>query len=565
MLMDTMYPKGKQRGATSLQFLWGLCPAGRPFLVKIMKSILFARVSSREQEETGYSLPSQEKLLKEYSGRCGFEISKIFSISESASGRGQRKTFNEMLNYAEKNNIKIIVCEKVDRLTRNLKDASSINEWINEDNERQIHFVKENCIITKDSKSNEKFMWNVKVSIAQYYTDNLSEEVKKGQMEKIRQGWFPAPAPTGYKTIGESGHKTHIIDDEKAPMIIRLFELYATGHYSLKELSEIMYQDGFLSKTGKKMSKSRINDLLTNPFYRGKIRWNRVEYDGNQEPLISNELFDQVQKTLKSKTTPKYTKHNYLFRGLIKCAGCNGKITWEKQKGIIYGHCNHYRNCEQKTWSKEPEVEQQITDKLKYLKIQNPKLANWIRDVLKEAHQEESEYHKKSIKELNKQHQKIQQRIDKLYDDKLDEKIDESLYKRKYKEYVGKRDEILESIKKHTEADKDYVEASVNIYDLSQRAPELYLEANKEDKRKLIDRIFNNLTLNEGKLDYEFSPAYKLLTKAVEITNSSKVQDLLEESPNIFEPPINLDNINKNRALHPTFDQLLGNQDSNLI
>ncbi|MFH1855330.1 MAG: recombinase family protein, partial [bacterium] len=108
---------------------------------KQTKTVLFARVSSREQEDSGYSLPSQEKLLTEYAEKRNFNIAKKFSISESASGRYQRKTFEEMLAYSKKNNIKIIVCEKVDRLTRNLKDAVSVNEWINSNPEHQVHFV----------------------------------------------------------------------------------------------------------------------------------------------------------------------------------------------------------------------------------------------------------------------------------------------------------------------------------------------------------------------------------------------------------------------------------------
>jgi len=143
-----------------------------------------------------------------------------------------------MLKYARKNKIKIIVCEKVDRLTRNFRDAVRINEWMNEDPERKIHLVKENCILSKDSKSHEKFIWNIKVSVAQFYTDNLSEEVKKGQMEKIAQGWLPSKPPLGYKTVGEKGHKVHVIDENVAPLIRKMFELYATGNYSLKKLVE---------------------------------------------------------------------------------------------------------------------------------------------------------------------------------------------------------------------------------------------------------------------------------------------------------------------------------------
>src|SRR5581483_4769515 len=109
-----------------------------------MKSLIYARVSSREQEETGYSLDSQEKLLKEYADKKGYPVAKVFRISESASGKQIRKTFNEMLQYAERYGIKIILCEKIDRLTRNLKDAATVSDWMSADPEREIHFVKEN-------------------------------------------------------------------------------------------------------------------------------------------------------------------------------------------------------------------------------------------------------------------------------------------------------------------------------------------------------------------------------------------------------------------------------------
>ena len=67
------------------------------------KAILYARVSSREQEETGYSLDAQEKLLKEYAEKQ-FKVVKTYKISESAAGKQIRKTFSEMMGYIEKNN-----------------------------------------------------------------------------------------------------------------------------------------------------------------------------------------------------------------------------------------------------------------------------------------------------------------------------------------------------------------------------------------------------------------------------------------------------------------------------
>src|SRR3989344_7525225 len=106
------------------------------------RAVLYCRVSSKEQEETGYSLDAQEKLLKEYSEKLGymFTTGDVFRISESASGKQIRKKFEEMLRYINKNNIDIILCEKIDRLTRNLKDAAIIDEWVHEKINREVHF-----------------------------------------------------------------------------------------------------------------------------------------------------------------------------------------------------------------------------------------------------------------------------------------------------------------------------------------------------------------------------------------------------------------------------------------
>lgn len=118
-----------------------------------IKSVLLCRVSSKEQEETGYSLPAQEKLLSGYNEGKGFASKpKTFSISESASGHKQREIFNEMLTYVEKHDIKIIICEKADRLTRNFKDMVMIDEWLEKDEERQVHLVKDSLILHKNSR-----------------------------------------------------------------------------------------------------------------------------------------------------------------------------------------------------------------------------------------------------------------------------------------------------------------------------------------------------------------------------------------------------------------------------
>jgi len=104
-------------------------------------------------------------------------------------------------------------------LTRNFANVPIIDEWILTDEKHTIHLVEEGCTLHKDSKSHEWFMWRVKVATAEYYIRLLSENVKNGQKEKLAQGWLPSKPPLGYKTIGEKGHKIHVIDEEKSAKI----------------------------------------------------------------------------------------------------------------------------------------------------------------------------------------------------------------------------------------------------------------------------------------------------------------------------------------------------------
>lgn len=516
-----------------------------------MKSVLFCRVSSREQEQTGYSLPAQEKYLREYADKNGFEASKVFAVSESAGGKVQRKVFNEMLTHLKKNKITVVVVETTDRLTRNFADVPAIDKWVLDDENNQIHLAKESCILHKNSKSHEWFMWRVKVATAEYYVRLLSENVRKGQGEKLAQGVLPTRPPLGYRTIGESGHKTHVIDEEKAPLIKRMFELYATGDYSLKKLTSTMEEAGLKNTSGSKVVKSRIHTLLSDPFYIGQNRWNDKLTIGVQEVFIDKEVFEKVQRLLKSKGTPKYNKHNFRFKGLVRCEGCSGVITWETHKGITYGHCNHYRNCPQTTWVTQSEVEGQLINEFEGLEIKNPRIVAWIRKALKESHKDEAVYHASAVGELQQRETQLKQRLEKVYVDKLDEKVTEEFYNRKTAEWTKELEEVQEKITKHNNANNKYRELGLNIYELSQRAKQIYLAAKKEENRRsLINLVFSKLTLDEGKLTVEYSKTFRLLAEAVDATNSSKIiknQDLTDK---IFEPKKKMEFTGQTGDLH---------------
>ena len=185
--------------------------------------VAYCRVSSKDQEREGFSIPSQQKLLHQYARDQRLTIVQEFVDVETAKQAG-RTGFGEMLAFLKANPAcRTILVEKTDRLYRNLKD------WVTVDDLAiAVHFVKEGVTISKESRSSDKFLHGIKVLMAKNYIDNLGEEVKKGMREKAEQGHWPSMAPIGYI----NNPATHRIqpDPIRAPVIAEVFRLYALNN-----------------------------------------------------------------------------------------------------------------------------------------------------------------------------------------------------------------------------------------------------------------------------------------------------------------------------------------------
>src|SRR5262249_6786111 len=151
------------------------------------------------------------------------------------------------------------------------------------------HFAKEGVVLSRDSRSSEKFMHGIKVLMAKNYIDNLSEEARKGMQEKAEQGIWPTVAPLGYRNaVGLDGKKIIEPDPETAPIIVRLFEWYASGSLSLREATKKVRDAGLVHrKSGVPVSTSTVHSILRNRLYSGEFRWNGQRYVGKHAPLIS--------------------------------------------------------------------------------------------------------------------------------------------------------------------------------------------------------------------------------------------------------------------------------------
>ena len=256
------------------------------------RAVIYARVSSKEQEKEGYSIPAQLKLLKDYAAAEGFTVAHEYVDVETAKQTG-RGAFGKMVAWLRAPpDVRVILVEKTDRLYRNLKDWVTIDEL-----DAEIHFPKEGVVLSRESRSSEKFMHGIKVLMAKNYIDNLSEEARKGQQENAEQGIWPTKTPLGYLNVtGPDGRKIIAVDPEVAPVVSKLFEWYATGEFALTEVAKKARVAGLVyKKSGAPVPTSTVHSILRNRLYTGWFEWNGKLYQGKHEPLVSVDAWERVQ------------------------------------------------------------------------------------------------------------------------------------------------------------------------------------------------------------------------------------------------------------------------------
>jgi site-specific DNA recombinase len=426
-------------------------------------AVLYARVSSREQREEGFSIEAQVKFLRAAASKDEFDIVREFIEVESAKSAG-RKQFAEMVTFFKKNrSCRILLVEKTDRLYRNQRDALTL-----EDLDISIHFVKENETLSKDAKSQTKLMQDIRLAMARNYSENLREEVKKGMGEKASQGTYPGRPPFGYRN--NVGTRTIEFNPEKAPIAKRVFELYVSGRHSLLTLSKTLRMEGTC------ISKTNLHKMLTNPFYIGRFNWGGQTYQGTQPHLISSELFSRVQFVLNGGNTPKYSKHEIAFRGLLKCAHDDCTVTGEIKKGkYVYYRCSHGRGPCDLPYFREEKIAEKMGDLLRDLYIPGD-VAKTIQGALERGHGEARARQRSERSRLEHTLQTLYRHVDAAYTDKLDGKIPEEFWQRKQAEWQQEEATIKGQISNLGEAKgADPLLDVRRILELAQSAHSLYV------------------------------------------------------------------------------------------
>ena len=491
-----------------------------------MKAVILARVSTREQEN-GMSIDAQLENMNKYIQRNGLELLKTFQITESST-RGDRKKFVEILSFVKSQKEKIaIIADCVDRIQRSFKESVELDD-LRKENRIEIHFIRENLRLHRDSTSNEIAMWDLGVFAAKTYVGNLRDNVNRSVSYNTKQGIWQSIAPIGYLNRRDANNKPIIvIDPERANAIRRVFIEYSSGLHTIGGLLQKATEFGLTSKkTGKPLHKSQIFGILNNPFYYGVMRVKGNLYPHIYEPLIDKSLFDRCQDIMNGKNRARFKSSEIpsIFRGLIKCATCGCAISSDTKKkpsgkSYTYLSCSHYRgNCT------EPRVNETVLLK----QIENEVFSQFVfpHDILQELFcslksilNAENEYTLAEIAKLQQKQLDIKDKKSKLLDLLMDNKIDQVDYDTKSEELKETLYNIQIKLDAHSKADDNFVYTLESLILIASRAPELFKSSKVEQKREILNLLLSNCTLADGKLRFSLRKPFDAL---VNLNNRSK-------------------------------------------
>lgn len=358
---------------------------------------LYARKSSESDERQTMSIDSQIKEMLTLAEREGISIVETKRENHSAKASGARPLFVEILKEIREGKYNAILTWAPDRLSRNAGDLGSLVDLMDQGKLLKIQTYSQSFT----NSPNEKFLLMILCSQAKLENDNRGVNVKRGLRAKCAMGIRPGLAPLGYlNLIRNERIREIIIDDQRSPFIVQMFERSAYQGHSGRMIKRWLDKIGFATRSGKPLALSKVFTVLKNPFYYGEFEFGGVLYKGTHKPLISKELFLDVQRQLV--TTPKnWNKNIFPFRSICVCGRCGASVTAEERvKKLKYGgmakyvyyHCTRSVDYEcDEPYITEQELISQLLAQLPNIRFNKPKITKTIKIEIERFHRLRSE------------------------------------------------------------------------------------------------------------------------------------------------------------------------------
>jgi site-specific DNA recombinase len=396
-------------------------------------AVSYLRVSTRDQafrgegDNEGFSIPAQREANRYKALSMGALVVKEF-VDRGASARSaNRPELQLMLEYLTEHDVDYVIVHKLDRLARNRSDDVEISKSLEASNVRLVSTTE-----SIDQTPSGMLLHGIMSSIAEFYSRNLAAEVMKGMTQKARSGGTVGRAPIGYRnfrtTDGEGREsRTVVIDDERAPMIKRAFELYATGDWTISNLVDYLNERGLTTVSTPKLASKPIlegllHKVLINPYYKGQTRFQGVEYEGRHEALVDDLTWQRVQDVLASHVNgERLRKHPHFLKSTVFCGQCGERLLVQHStsgSGLVYPYfyCSGRQSKRTKCTQKAVliyEVEQKLEDH--YLQIQlEQSFRNSVEKMIREEFQKTKAQNEGELQILKREREKLERQREKL-------------------------------------------------------------------------------------------------------------------------------------------------------
>ena len=482
--------------------------------------VALARVSSREQEREGFSLDVQVDALRQYAERNNGEIIRLFRIAETASKHDERKTFKELMAFATKNAHKLdgLIFYKVDRAARNLFDYVELERL---ESELGVQFIS--VAQPTENTPAGRMQRRMLASMASFYTEQQSIDVKEGIERRVESGLFPSRPPYGYRNVRIDGRSIVELHPENAITIRRIFELYGYHSHTLDTLGAALIEEGieYLPSTPK-IGRSKLYAILTDRSYIGEVKFRGQWYPGTHQPLIDRKLWDRVQTLLGQKV---YKQHQMTYASdLIECAHCGSPITGERktkmtksgEREYMYYRCTQYHKGDHpRTRLTEKQLDSQMLAIFDTLRVEDAEFRDLFREQLRQATNWEFAEASKEDRDLKNRHTEVVRLQAQLLNLRLLEEIEADTYAEKARELRDEEAELRLEMDRCSRGRNETIDIAVKAFELSQSLREKWLTADYAAKRRILEITCLNFSLEGATLVATMRKPFDLLAKGL--------------------------------------------------
>ncbi|MFQ5661838.1 MAG: recombinase family protein [Candidatus Paceibacteria bacterium] len=474
------------------------------------KYFLYARKSTEDDDKQIMSIEAQLFELREFASKENLEILEEFQESKSAKTPG-RTVFGEMMTKVEEMDGVGILGWHPDRLARNSIDGGRI-----------IYAVDTRKIVSLSFPTfwfsptpQGLFMLQVAFGQSKYYSDNLTQNVKRGFRQKLRRGEWLTKAPFGYvnnpRTRNIEPHPT------KSKIVRRAFVEYANGAHGLVSLSQFLANLGVVTRNNTPLSKCAIKHLLVNRAYLGFVRHHGEYFEGTFAPIISPKLFEAVQKVLKKRERPRNTRRNndFPFTGLFRCGECDSMFTAQWATGSSGIKYRYYRCTKKKgkcsqSYLREDILVSQLKERLQSISLCDESTDRMLKQVDKwgkqELHSSQSD-----VQNLTDKLKASESRLDNLISIYLDNDIPKELYIKRKDEIMRSTLALKEKLKDLEHGRNNWVEPLRNWVLDTKQANFLTKSDNFHDIKVFVQKVGTNYSVRDKSARFGASPPSEML------------------------------------------------------